>query len=745
MPRLGHIPAKHQGDLGTFNDGTVHRSRLPKPLDPTTDKLVPGTRFFRARDARRTGSEALYFAPGAKTLAPDLADNDFVIHCLKKNPEFLYRPAKKIRKRRVVDGQGRDVAATDAHYAANGMALKREQAEIVDRIQHGGFVRYGGESEPRKGDDKGSPLAFIDEIGDRSANEDAAVMRVMLQRIARRPKAGMTKDNVGVMDKRLALSCPYIELNPKVFGCFRLDNDWTFDDMDHLDAVLEKKFLDGDIPLKPHVGVAEERTDGKIERPHLMVLLPIGEVVKMDRRRRRAVRNLIQAVGNAWIRALEDIGVDRGGATNSQRIKNPFCPAMKTGIFQQSKFMKLSEMDEFFRKRDPKLLRPLDRDDRQSSIAKAGMQFDDKSNGLFSWAIDRVWRLAFEERQHRTDRYKSWMEDRTKMRWGLTNDVVGQARPHRWNATEKQVFAVVASVARNCAARFKEDMCDAILNRGAMADLLHDGMGTEAKQKLSGPWAAKKHAENKTDAVAEAIRTIEIREGRRVSKSALIAELDADKIAARSTLFKRWDEFRLLADQQSETVDGKKVINNAPTCTEHADGSPANRETALEAVGTPERIVLPVPEAENLSFQADIRPGYDLQSRADDRKQASGPHTKVATIECALVVVGVDAMPGDHKFRLLAKDSVVDVVAGIAETVRSVDVGVPATSEPSLPSEDIDRPVAASQEVEDIVERLLHRLSRLRDAPSNLSLAGKGDSLVTAMPANRMESHDARA
>lgn len=70
------------------------------------------------------------------------------------------------------------------------------------------------------------------------------------------------------------------------------------------------------------------------------------------------------------------------------------------------------------------------------------------------------------------------------MRWGLTNQVVGGARPHSWKATEKQVWAVVASVAMNCAAKFDEDMCWAIVNRGAMASLLKDFMTTEAAKAV---------------------------------------------------------------------------------------------------------------------------------------------------------------------------------------------------------------------------------------------------------------------
>lgn len=748
MARLGHNPSQAGALVCTSNDGTVHRSRRgPKIIDPTAIKLACGTTRIRfLKSARRQGKDAIWFAPGAHDVAQDLFDESHKVNCIKTfYPQDIYRRPEKIKKRRVVDGQGRDVRAHEARHAAFAMALKREQAALVDRIQNKGFIRHGGETEPRKGEDKGSPRSFIYEVGDRSAAEHAFVMDRLKQLISHRPAAGMTKNYVCVMDKRAGLYMKYVELNKKVFGVFRIDSDLSFESLSRLNDILEQMVRDGEIPFKPHMSVSEERPDGKVERPHLLIFLPIDDLVPMDRRFKRGMRDLLRAVERAWIRALAPIGADRGGATNNQRIKNPFCPSMQVGIFQQSKFMSLRDTSAFFRARDPKLLQSFERDEREAekTLQAAGMDNDEPSNNLFQWLKKRTWGVAFAERQLKSDAFRAWMADRSKMESGLTDAVISAPRPASCRATERQVRVIVKSVAKFCAARFNEDMCDTIVNRGAMAPLFVVPMTTNAKQVMAGPWSGKRNAEGTADAVAQAIRTFEAREGCRVSRPtpALIAECKAAKIASRSTLFNRWNEFRLLADQESRTVDGKKHINNAPNYTEPGGGTPDHQESALDAFGTPDRSTSSVPAANANVLQAGVRPSDDLQPAAGVRKFKFRRPLKPVTAPAH--VVRADAIPAASKILLSTGDSN-NAADSINETVYGVDTQGSAEVEASLPSEDTEELVAASQEVEDIVERVLHRLSRLRDAPPNLSLDGMDDSYWPVETAKRMESHDAR-
>jgi hypothetical protein len=744
MARLGNHPSQPEAPMCSFNDGTVHRSRGgPRPIDPTQAQFVSGTRIYFEKSARRTGAAAIWFAPSAEQeVAKDLYDESLKVDCIKRfHPQDIYRgPKKKIRPRRVNDSQGRDVRGHETRYAANAMALKREQAEIIDRIQIDGFIRRGGETEPGKRDDKGSPRSFIFEIGDRSAAEYAFVLHRLNQLISRRPAAGNTKEHVCVMDKRVGLYMRYVELNKKVFGVLRIDADLSFESLSRLNDILEQMVRDGEIPFKPHMSVSDERPDGKVERPHLLIFLPVADLVNMDRRRKRGVRDLLRAVERAWIRALEPIGADRGGATNNQRIKNPFCPSMQVGIFQQSQFMSLRDMAAFFRARDPQMLHPFDRDDRdaEKALAEAGMPNDEQSNNLFLWIKKSTWKIPFAERQHRSAAFRSWMADRTLMKAELVDIMISAPRPPSCSASERQVMTIVKSVAKFCASRFNEGMCDTIVNRGAMAPLFVVPMTTNAKQVMAGPWSGARHKAAKTDAVAQAIRTFEAREGCRVSRPtpALVAECKASNAASRSTLFNRWNEFRLLADQESKSVDGKKQINNATNCTEPVERSPDQPGSELKTFGAPERCTSSVPAANANVLPSVVRPSNDLQPAVGVSKFKFRRPLKLVTTLAQ--VIRVDVIPAERKNLLSAGDSI-NAADDIAESVCNDAPGMMAAQERPMSSNDINASVAASQDLEDAVQSLMRRLSKLKDAPpmTGLSHAGMSDIVWRREPAKR--------
>jgi hypothetical protein len=274
------------------------------------------------------------------------------------------------------------------------------------------------------------------------------------------------------------------------------------------------------------------------------------------------------------------------------------------------------------------------------------------------------------------------------MGWDLYNRVVGEARPRSWgrNTTEKQVTAVIAAVARNCAARFDEDECWKIVNRGAMASLLDDTMTTKTKQKLSGPWSAQQNTKKKIDAVVEAIRNIETREGRRCSKPSLIAELAVQKIASRSTLYKLWDTVRSLVDRESETVDGKKVIHNAPNCTGSFAESLDRHEVLPESIGAQERMILPPA----LHTKNAVRPTQDLRASAC-ASRGSAPTCKAAD-------------------RSISKKSC------------SASTQMSAQPERALASTPTGTHWAAQNTSDDAVLYLMQRLSKLQDAPPRLPL-----------------------
>jgi hypothetical protein len=207
-------------------------------------------------------------------------------------------------------------------------------------------------------------------------------------------------------------------------------------------------------------------------------------------------------------------------------------------------------------------------------------------------------------------------------------------------------------------------------------------MAIRTKQKLSGPWSAQQNTKKKIDAVVEAIRKIESREGRRASKPALIAELGAQKVASRSTLYKLWDTVRSLVDCESETVDGKKVLNNAPNCTGSSAESPDQHEAVLESVGAQERMILtPALHTKNA-----VRPTPNDLFASERISRESAPAFKAAD----------------------------DSISGRS---CSTSTQLPARSDRALASTSIGMLWAAQNAWADALLPLMQRLSKLRDAP----------------------------
>ncbi|MCL4853310.1 MAG: hypothetical protein KJZ78_18285 [Bryobacteraceae bacterium] len=163
----------------------------------------------------------------------------------------------------------------------------RERAEVrralVRRRLAVGFECHGEEIGGRW------RAPFVEE-GLRS--EQSHVLRRIVQLTPRAPRmtTGRSKDIMRSTDsKLLALDDPYITLNTKVRGVFRLDLDLTFRSWETLRWEVSQLPL----PCLPHAVVGFVLPDGRIERPHLLYLLPYGSEVWFDPDDERCRRDIM--------------------------------------------------------------------------------------------------------------------------------------------------------------------------------------------------------------------------------------------------------------------------------------------------------------------------------------------------------------------------------------------------------------------------------------------------------------------
>jgi hypothetical protein len=142
--------------------------------------------------------------------------------------------------------------------------------------------------------------------------------------------------------KVLALDEPWLALNGKVRGVFRIDLDFTFRGWDTLRYEIEQMSL----PCLPHVVVGHELPDGSLERPHLLYLLPFGSEVWFDPedpRCRRDIMSLWRGVHAGITKEFLSLGADPGALSNPMRIKNPLSPFWDIQVWNERTFPDMSE------------------------------------------------------------------------------------------------------------------------------------------------------------------------------------------------------------------------------------------------------------------------------------------------------------------------------------------------------------------------------------------------------------------
>ncbi len=183
---------------------------------------------------------------------------------------------------------------------------------------------------------------FVEE-GLRS--EQSHVLRRIVQLT---PKAalmttGRAKDVMRSTDsKLLGLDDPYIVLNTKVRGVFRLDLDLTFRSW----KALRFEVSELPLPCLPHAAIGFELPDGRVERPHLLYLLPYGSEVWFapeDERCRRDIMGLWRGVHAGMVKTFLPLGADPGGLANPMRIKNPLSPFWTVKLWNEGVFPDLAE------------------------------------------------------------------------------------------------------------------------------------------------------------------------------------------------------------------------------------------------------------------------------------------------------------------------------------------------------------------------------------------------------------------
>ena len=207
--------------------------------------------------------------------------------------------------------------------------------------------------------------------------------------------SGMTKGQVvRQLRKEAALISDYVVLNAKVRGCIRVDNDMNFESWNDVHNWLFWLLEEGTIPFLPHLAVCKRSVDGSVVRPHFFILLPVGDEVHWDKRKRGGQRGLFRAVANGWTRALRG---DPGGIKNLLKIKSPTAPRMLVGSSIRCRYASWP---------NGRILGLPQIDDRRAATGNSGLQSRSRTRSLRRHASSpgRLWRswptLAIRDIRH---------------------------------------------------------------------------------------------------------------------------------------------------------------------------------------------------------------------------------------------------------------------------------------------------------------------------------------------------------
>ena len=368
---------------------------------------------------------AVWFAPGADDLSrmPEKARLfDDAFHGISTGE---WPDSKKKRPKTQSSGK--------TEFRDLGLALHREQEAILREIRDEGFVWLGG-------DNNGHYIPAFTELGHRTKLAGGHVIRRIVAMTERKPLSGRDKGAIErELRKEAAMLAEYVVLNPRVRGCIRVDNDLVFKSWADVHSWLFWLLEEGVIPCLPHLAVAERSADGSVYHPHFLILLPVGDEVHWDRRKRGGQRGLFRAVMTGWTRALKG---DPGGIKNALKIKSPISPKMATAIFNQHKYLTLREMAESL---DCRRF-----DDRRAAQEDSGL--GKVSNEIFTETRAVAWPAVAKMADLGDPRYPKWVADRKMLCSGLFKSLIPAALA-RWSGdnTPNSIRCVVWHVCKRVA------------------------------------------------------------------------------------------------------------------------------------------------------------------------------------------------------------------------------------------------------------------------------------------------------
>ncbi len=290
-------------------------------------------------------------------------------------------------------------------------------------------------------------------------------------------QVGRAKDIMAGTDAKIfGLDEPWIVLNCEVRSAFRIDLDITFANWDALKYEIEQLSL----PCLPHIVVGFEDDDGRIERPHLLYLLPFNQGVWFsdDPRCRRDVMSLFRGVHAGLTKRFLHLGADPGALSNPMRTKNPLSPFWSFRAWNEDAFPTMSEWAEWV---DTSATR--ERLIRESAAALAGT--DRKSSNLL-FTTFQAWCYETLRDLHRAadPAYTAAVlrKDQDALAEMLLNTIIGRASAGAENPRQAQ--AILYRVVDYAAAHWDPARCsrDDGRDRGAAADVVDGIKGTIARQ-----------------------------------------------------------------------------------------------------------------------------------------------------------------------------------------------------------------------------------------------------------------------
>lgn len=366
----------------------------------------------------------------------------------------------------------------------------------------------------------------------RSSHSHVLRRIVQLTPRASRMATGRSKDIMRSTDsKLLALDDPYVTLNTKVRGVFRLDLDLTFRSWE----TLRWEITQLPLPCLPHAAVGFELPDGRVERPHLLYLLPYGSEVWFDpddERCRRDIMGLWRGVHAGMVKTFLPLGADPGGLSNAMRIKNPLSPFWSVRLWNETTFPDLSEWAGWV---DTAATR--DRMIRDSAAALSGVERR-ASNVLFTTFQEWCYASLREMHGAHDPAYVAAIlrKDRDTLAELLFDRLVGNAS--RLADRPKQAQAILYRVVTYAADHWDPSRAcrDGKRDRGACAADVEGMRDVRSRQATGARYAAGLRSERNLERLVAAMREA-MREGAELTKTGMAARARI----SRPTVHKHWD------------------------------------------------------------------------------------------------------------------------------------------------------------------------------------------------------------